>query len=465
MSWGASFRSCDALLRRIEENDPKLTDLVILPTKSFGEKDLGRLAKVLESGSNTHWRSLSASSHKISPAALLKFGKSIASNKNQQLVELAIGGSEMGDDGVCSLCDGLTSNDVTSPSIEKLDLSYKGIGNKGFLSVVKALGGSRRLRQLNLSRNVGIGGCLSALDTSDNEEKLPPADLQEELFPFVSHLDLSDCSIDDVFISQFCPRLASAERKLKLSVNPLAESGFRALLNSTDWIQELRLSNCDLGNESMHTLVTSKKLEWTNLKVLDVSDNGITTEGARDLSSCIAGKDDAPYLTGLRELNLSKNPLGSDGIELIVDGIHRRSEAGFPRLDALDLSETKCDVKGAVAAVSRSSATNLVLYSNSLRSDGFRKLAGSLRAGHPHIVTLDLAGNRADQASVVELLDSLMAEAGGDQEDNSVVSFESKLRTLVIGGNETGDLVESAVLRVMQIQPNLDIPRDKVRKQ
>ena len=39
MAWGSgTFNSCKALLERVEKNDPKLIELVILPMKVFGEK-------------------------------------------------------------------------------------------------------------------------------------------------------------------------------------------------------------------------------------------------------------------------------------------------------------------------------------------------------------------------------------------------------------------------------------------
>lgn len=42
---GGSARSCDALLKRVENNDPNLKELVILPIKSFGKVEASRLAK------------------------------------------------------------------------------------------------------------------------------------------------------------------------------------------------------------------------------------------------------------------------------------------------------------------------------------------------------------------------------------------------------------------------------------
>jgi len=39
--------SCDALLKRVEENDPALTGLVILPMKVFGPIDVDRLSSAI----------------------------------------------------------------------------------------------------------------------------------------------------------------------------------------------------------------------------------------------------------------------------------------------------------------------------------------------------------------------------------------------------------------------------------
>lgn len=41
---GGSLRSCDALLRRVEDDDARLTELVILPMKEFGAAELDRLS-------------------------------------------------------------------------------------------------------------------------------------------------------------------------------------------------------------------------------------------------------------------------------------------------------------------------------------------------------------------------------------------------------------------------------------
>ena len=112
------LNSCDALLERVEQNDPKLTELTILSMKVFGDKECARLSAALPS--NVHLRSLSASGHAISAAALRTLGLAIS---NSALTSLAIGSCDTGDDGICFLCDGLAAGST----LESIDLSYKGM--------------------------------------------------------------------------------------------------------------------------------------------------------------------------------------------------------------------------------------------------------------------------------------------------------------------------------------------------
>jgi hypothetical protein len=122
---GGTARSCDELLKRVEDNDPSLVDLVILSLKTFGSGEVHRLAKCLASGVNTHLLSLSASGHCVPPDALKALGAALATRKSN-LTSLAIGDSTMGDVGVCALCQGLASGENTL-RLEVIDLSWKGM--------------------------------------------------------------------------------------------------------------------------------------------------------------------------------------------------------------------------------------------------------------------------------------------------------------------------------------------------
>ena len=125
-AWGknGSARSCETLLRRVERNDPGLTELVILPMKKFGSEEIFRLAKCLGSSQSKNLRSLQASGHAIEDlSALEALGKVLT-----HIESIAIGDSKMGDDAVCALCRGMEANEETKDgrnALKSIDLSLK----------------------------------------------------------------------------------------------------------------------------------------------------------------------------------------------------------------------------------------------------------------------------------------------------------------------------------------------------
>jgi hypothetical protein len=138
-AWGknSSARSCDALLKRVEDNDPTLKELVILPLKTFASKDLQRLAEALPN--NTHLVSVQASGHVIEDvSALERLGGALMAPPQKSslspLAELSVGDSSMGDEGVAALCRGMqnasSKSEEDEPSqckLKSIDLSWKGM--------------------------------------------------------------------------------------------------------------------------------------------------------------------------------------------------------------------------------------------------------------------------------------------------------------------------------------------------
>lgn len=449
-AWGAggSFKSCDALLQRVERNDPTLTNLVILPQKTFGAAEVDRLAAVFEKeGGNTHLVALHASGHSVPSPSLKRLGQAIAANKSR-LVELAVGSSTMGDEGICAFCEGLATS--TENSLESIDFSYKGMGPVGFQAIIRCLGNSQKLRELNLSRNESIRNAATVADFMKRDDETSP------FFPRINNLDLADCGIDGEFAAIFFPILLSEGRKLtlRLSGNPIGDDGFRSLFNGHEHLEKVYLSSCGIGDASM-ALLASLKATNMPLTLLELSNNSISAPGAFSLSKCLhgdVGSAESACLARLIDLNLAGNPLGEDGIVALTAGAQQK----IPRLQALDLTDTKCGVTGAVAAVRDSRVASLRLFNNNLGPEGFRALEETLRGGHPTLVSLDLGGNRADEAAVVALLSALIIPD---------TSFESKLRTLIVGGNKGGSDVEAMVKRVKEVRPEIDIARDKIAKQ
>jgi Ran GTPase-activating protein (RanGAP) involved in mRNA processing and transport len=439
-AWGASstFRSCDSLIQRIEQNDPTLKDLVILPTKQFGADEVHRLCAVLDSNSNTHWTSLSASGHVVSVTLLQQFGQSIAANISTPLGSLSIGDRSMGDEGVSALCRALGRQH----RLRAIDLSYKNMTTSGFQSVLETLGVSPTLQSLNVSRNPLLGLDATKITTSS-------------LFDKVEELDLSDCGITHSFASDLFAKLAPSrvKRTLVLSNNPLGPGGLRSLEPLMGNICTLNLSNTSIGNEGMEVL---SSFGSSAIVSLDLSRNNISFEGIPSLIACLQEENEQlGTLRNLQKLDLSSNPLSEEGVCLLANqGLAKCSNNS---LQFLDLSETHCGIQGACTVLTQSKVVSLRLFNNQLGSEGFLAISELIQdsAVAPQLENLDLAGNNADINAVVSLLKAILKrESEGP----------SRLRSLVIGGNASGTEIEEIVAQIRQIRPDMDIARDKCDK-
>lgn len=433
-AWGSSsFRSCDSLLQRIERNDPTMTDLIILPIKTFGDAEIHRLCVVLEKNcQKTHLNSVTASGHAISAAALHRLGHAIACSGSTPLRALAVGDASMGDAGVIALCRGLGVNHP----LQTVDLSYKNMTATGFGSVLETVGQSSTLTHLNLSRNPAIGSSPRMI-TDDDARGTP-------FFENLVELDLSDCQLTSEFASWFFPLLENnVEQTLLLSNNPLKADGLRALNNCS--ISTLDVSNCQLGDEGMKVLALFESLP--RIVSLDLSKNNISEAGIRSLVSCFTNNNRDTFC--LQHLDLSQNPISEQGVCWLVEqGLACQNQS----LHSLDLSETACGIKGASIALTGSNVKSLRLFHNQLGSTGFRVLAELIQQDIGCLETLDLAGNKADEDAVVALLTAVLErETRGP----------SHLKCLVIGGNAAGTKIEELVQQIKQIRPDLDIARDK----
>ncbi|KAG7344379.1 leucine rich repeat LRR-containing protein [Nitzschia inconspicua] len=462
-AWGVngSARSCDALLKRVEANDPTLKELVILPLKIFESKDLRRLANALRS--NTHLTTLNASGHHIDDVeSLEELGRSLASQSLSPMTELAIGDSQMGDAGVKALCRGLKSRN--NLKLETIDLSWKGISSEGFATLLCVLGTLPSLKFLNLAQNDDVG---PFFDFSSCP--LP-------LFPNLTMLDLSKCGLNAETCCSLVKAIGAVESgsrrntplSLKFDSNDLRDHDYfyemLIYLCEHPILAELYISGCELGDEGLRQMIncgrhciTTKAV--SSLQVLDLADNNLSSAVFCDFfTEVLRTESKYSLLSHLRKLNLSGNTLDEKSCQQLAASI---TEGRLQYLHELDVTRTFCGVNGAMALVqcnlndpSQCSLKVLTLFGNKLGSDGFVQLSKALEGGHPMLESLDLGGNDATEAGVVALLQAL----------TSTNTTANVLRLLVVGGNQGGDTVEALVKEIKRKHPELDIARDNPGK-
>lgn len=272
---------------------------------------------------------------------------------------------------------------------------------------------------------------------------------------------------------------------LKLNSNNLSDrSHFKEMMNLLargNLVTDLYLSKCQIGDAGLMKMVKEcccssnfsgkDNIDYGSkeifLKKLDLSYNNLT-----DIS-CLTNQfhrphNDRHYLSKLRSLDLSGNPIGQN-----IEAAILCNPQWVLSLEELDLSHTSCEISGAVELVRRSnseqsSLRRLNLFGNKIGSEGFLELSKVLHGGHLSLEYFDLGGNGATESGVVALVDVLKNKIESSDKDGipqaADTTCENKLRVLVVGGNEGGEALESAIKGVQKVHPDLDIARDKPKQ-
>jgi len=489
MVWGTAgggIKSCDSILKRIETNDPQLTELVILPMKNFGVAEVDRLAAAIANGTNTTLKSINASGHAISPTSSFTFASAIASANltGGGVTDVAIGDGTMGDEGIVAFCKPLEeSGGSGGGGLEVLDFSFKKLTKDGTTAINRAFGHSPTVRRLHLYRNVGIGDegmetlCHTTTTYHEEEGDVVPS----LLFPALEYLDLSDCSIGTAGVRSLVVGLLSdtrtdggddddddgAERlqqrrkpiDLTLSRNRIGPDACHHLARlmimddqnnqpSSRLLRCLNLQNCGIGDEGLRTLLcsiptttdaasnnisSSSSSSTTTLEQLDLTGNNITGVGG-----CMIDETVTNALVGLhlKNLILAHNPIGVEGILTLASSLNASTTT--TQFDLVDLTKTDCGVDGALALLRCCSGTDdggvsiqtLRLFDNELGSNGFEAFA-------TYWTTTIVASEGDDETheyhSVLPLPSVINLDIGGNRaSEKSVVSLLEVFKTLVV---------------------------------
>jgi Ran GTPase-activating protein (RanGAP) involved in mRNA processing and transport len=418
------------LLKRVEENDANLTDLVILPSKNFGGPEVKRLAAALSQ--NTYLKSLSASGHAVPPTALRVLAEAMA--QSTTFTKIAVGDKDMGDEGIIALCSSGCGN------TEVLDLAYKSVSVKGMKVLGETFGNSTHLMELNLSRNPTIGnqGLVAFCEAISGDI----------LLPNLHTLNLAECEIGAEGVSCLSTLLIQTGcTTLGLASNPLGAtscSSLTPLLNGGK-LKTLHLGSCDLTDDGIASLCQAVRTKaCTGLETLDLSENGIGKDGATELANSFWFENESCW-KALSELKLAGNSIGGAGMTSLAEAL-----SGAKTLQTLDASHTSCEEEGAVSLIGNTGLKRLRLFNNTLGSSGFNALSAVLP--ECTLLELDLGGNDAGADSVKDMLQTILT------------TEQITLKVLEIGGNDTSMEVENEVEEIKKVHPGLDIARDKPRQ-
>ncbi|KAM9772460.1 NACHT, LRR and PYD domains-containing protein 3-like isoform 5-T5 [Syngnathus typhle] len=264
---------------------------------------------------------------------------------------------------------------------------------------------------------------------------------------------LSDCKLS----KKSCEALASvlsspcSLRELDLSLNDLRDDGLEALAAGLAkpqcTLQGLRLDACKLSKKSCEALA-SVLSSPCSLRALDLSRNHLGDDGLEALAAGLAKPQCTLQVLGLygcklskkscealasvlsspcslRELNLSDNDLGDDGLEALAAGLAKpKCALQVLKLRWCNLSKKSCEALASVLS-SSCSLRKLDLSHNDLGDDGLEALAAGLAKPKCALQVLKLRGCNLSKKSCEALA--------------SVLSSPCSLRELDLGLNDLGD--------------------------
>ena len=277
---------------------------------------------------------------------------------NNILKELNISNNEITSEGAMTIAEALQLN----TTLVKLDISQNMLSDKGALSIIDCLKGNCILQELNIAQNritsngameiaeaIRINTTLMKLDISCNEllDKGSAAISDSiKMNNVLLELNISNNEITNVGATKIAEALqANASlTKLDISINTLSIKGASAISNclkNNKTLRELNISSAVLGSNNRpsndEVFINCNTLQYDIINLfhvnkLDISNNSICSAV---ISSCIKNND------FLQDLNISENQITSDGARSIAEAIAVNS-----KLQRLDISKNYINSEG-----------------------------------------------------------------------------------------------------------------------
>ena len=262
---------------------------------------------------------------------------------------------------------GLLSFPTCAP-LTTLDLSFNSLGDTGAAEIGRALQGNATVSSLTVQRN-GIG------------------------------------AVGAKALAEWVASPSSRCVRLDLKNNNVGPDAveFLAAVGASATLEEVDLSENQVGNEGSARLAESLQASTCPLQRLDLGKNGIGNVGVRDLSGALLTN------SSLAVLSLAGNSVGEEGAQALAEMLSVNAS-----LTSLDLGNNELGPAGAGALAA-----------------GLRENEGLLHLG--------LAQNELEDEGAACIASALWCEDEGEEgDDGEFPPFNSHLRILVLSGNELG---------------------------
>ncbi len=223
----------------------------------------------------------------------LELEKLLASPFLAKLRDLVLRNEEVRDASIQVLCRSKVLN-----QLQELDLHGNQFDANGMEELTRSQK-LQRLQYLDLSRNrLGAAGAQILADCRD----LPELQILN-----LSQIELSAQGLRSLALGQPRPEL----RQLFLKENPVGNEGVEALAGSPHFpvLELLDLGECEIGRSGLRQLISSS--HFPHLRCLRIPENRFAWESLGYWKECYS-------LVDLKWLDVSRNPLGDEGVKNLV---------------------------------------------------------------------------------------------------------------------------------------------------
>uniref|UniRef100_A0A8C1DKC3 NACHT domain-containing protein n=1 Tax=Cyprinus carpio carpio TaxID=630221 RepID=A0A8C1DKC3_CYPCA len=390
---GAAAEEACQYVTGIVGKNPLLLRELNLSEHELGDTRVNQIAALLQD-KHCKLNTLILKNNSITEEGCAALTSAFNSNPSN-LIELDLSGNKLGNSGIQKICLLFKS---TECKLEKLKLSDCSITEEGYKALASALRSNpSHLIELDLTGNdPGQSGVKQLNDLLQDKRynlktiRFLKSSAAQEACEYLTkvlgkspllltELDLSEDKLGDLGWEKLSALLMDSHSKLetmKLKNCELIEKSCSVLatvLSSKTILKEMNLNNSRLLDSGVKEICEGLKNPVCELKILKLSKCNLTDESCSALATVLSSDS-----SSLRDLDLSNNNLEDSGVRLLSDGLKQNC-----KLEKLCLSGC------------------------SITEEGYKALASALRSNPSHLIELDLTGNDPGQSGVKQLNDLL----------------------------------------------------------
>uniref|UniRef100_A0A8C1X7Z7 NACHT domain-containing protein n=1 Tax=Cyprinus carpio TaxID=7962 RepID=A0A8C1X7Z7_CYPCA len=272
-------------------------------------------------------------------------------------------------------------------------LNYCNLTNKSCAALATVLGSATKLKELNMNNNNLQDSGVELLCTGLKNIKCK-----------LEILRLSKCDLTEESCSALASVLSSDSSSLKeldLSNNNLQASGVKLLsdgLTNNCRLEKLRLSNCNVTQEGYKALALALRLNPSHLIELDLTGNDPGLSGVKQLIDLL--QDPNCQLKTLRFLNPAADEACQYVTEIVGINLLLLRELN---LSKRELGDSNVKQLTSLLQDKHCKLNTLMLTNNSITAEGCAALTSAFNSNPSNLIELDLSGNKLGNSGMVKI--------------------------------------------------------------